>query len=264
MKALTFIHWLGIAGVSAHEVPAAKKWAKRLEWPLVIVVLWIPFQWYLEETGSIPLWLGHVADWFVWIVFVFETVWLTSLVRHKRLYLQHNWMNLLIIVGSVPLLWHFTPLAGLLRSLRLFMVVVLLTRMSRNVRKLLSMHNLGATIAVALFTTVLAGVVMTRIDPSVGSIGDGIWWAWVTMSTVGYGDVVPQTGAGRLFASLLVLFGIVLLSLLTANMSAFLIGDDVKQVVKETDENEVLLRDIVARLERIEQQLSENVQRDRE
>ncbi len=257
MKALTFIHWLGIAGVSAHETPVARKWAKRLEWPLIVVVLWIPFQWYLEETGDIPLWLGHVADWLVWLVFLGETVLLANLVRHKRRYLLHNWMNLVIIVGSVPLLWHYTPLAGLLRSLRLFMVVVLLTRMSSNIRKLLSMHQLGTTLSVALFTTLLAGVVITRIDPSIGNIWDGMWWAWATMSTVGYGDVVPKSGAGRLFASFLILFGIVLLSLLTANMSAFLIGSDVKKAVKDEHDTDVLLQDIAARLERIEQQLAE-------
>lgn len=257
MKALTIIHWLGIAGVSPHEMLAARLWAKRLEWPLLIVVLWIPFQWYLEETGGIQIGLAHLFDWMIWLVFLGETVVLTSLVRHRRRYLLHNWMNVVIILGSFPLILKFAPMAGMLRSLRLIMVLVLLTRMSRNVRRLLTMHQLGGTLAASVITMLLAGVVITRIDPSIGDIWDGLWWAWVTMSTVGYGDVVPHTGAGRLFASLLILLGVVLLSLLTANMSAFLIGSDTKDSAQAGNDTEFLLRDIAARLERIEQQLAE-------
>lgn len=257
MKALTIIHWMGIAGVSPHEMSAARLWAKRLEWPLLIVVLWIPFQWYLEETGGIQIGLAHVFDWMIWLVFLGETVVLTYLVRHRRRYLLHNWMNVVIILGSFPLILKFAPMAGMLRSLRLIMVLVLLTRMSRNVRRLLTMHQLGGTLAASIITMLLAGVVITRIDPSIGDIWDGLWWAWVTMSTVGYGDVVPHTGAGRLFASLLILLGVVLLSLLTANMSAFLIGSDTKDSAQAGNDTEFLLRDIAARLERIEQQLAE-------
>jgi len=252
---MKFVHLLGIAGVDTHENVQARKWAKRLEWPMLAVALWIPFQWYLEESNSIPMLLGRLADWLVWLVFLTETLLLTSLVKNKRRYLIHNWMNLLIIVGSVPLIWHYTSLAGLLRSLRLFMVVVLLVRMSRTIRQLLSLHQLGTTLSVAVFIMVLSGIVITRIDPSIGSIGDGMWWAWVTMATVGYGDVVPHNGAGRLFGSFLILFGVLLMAVLTANLSAFFIDGDVKKVEQREEEIERSLADIAARLERIEKQL---------
>jgi len=75
------------------------------------------------------------------------------------------------------------------------------------------------------------------------------------MATVGYGDVVPHTGAGRLFASLVVLFGVVLISLLTANLAAFFIGSDVEKIEHEERESDRLLQDIAARLERVERML---------
>lgn len=258
---MNVVHLLGMAGIDSHERPAARLWGKRLEWPMLVIALWIPFQWYLEETDSIPLLLGHIADWLVWLAFVSETALLASLVKNKRRYLARNWMNSLIILASVPLIWHYTPLAGLLRSLRLFMVVVLLTRMSRTIRQLLSYHQLGTTLAVAFFATLLSGVIITRLDPSIGSVWDGMWWAWATMSTVGYGDVVPESPAGRLFGALLILFGVVLVSLLTANMSAFIIGSDVKKVEREEHHADELLKDIAARLERIERKLAEQSSR---
>jgi voltage-gated potassium channel len=261
---MAIFHLLGIAGVDMHEQPAARLWGKRLEWPMLVIALWIPCQWYLEETDSIPLLLGHIADWLVWSAFVLETTLLASLVDNKRRYLLGNWMNSLIILASIPLIWHYTPLAGLLRSLRLFMVVVLLTRMSKTIRKLLSSHQLDTTLAVAFFTMVLSGILITRLDPSVGNVWDGMWWAWVTMSTVGYGDIVPENPAGRVFGALLILFGVVLVSLLTANLSAFFIGSDVKKVERDEQDAEALLKDIAVRLERIEQRLAERSSSDQE
>jgi len=109
---------------------------------------------------------------------------------------------------------------------------------------------------------VLSGIIISRIDPSIGTIWDGMWWAWVTMATVGYGDVV-RTAGGRLFGSLLILFGVVLLSMLTANLAAFFIGGDVEKMEREEQEADRQLKEISARLERIERLLQEqsNMQR---
>jgi len=164
-------------------------------------------------------------------------------------------VNLVIIIGGMPLLWTYTPLVGLLRSFRLVMAVMLMARLSKSVRMLLSRHQLGNTLAAAFVTMVTSGIIISRIDPSIGTVWDGMWWAWVTMSTVGYGDVVPHSAAGRLFGSLLILFGVVLLSLLTANLAAFFIGSDVEKVERDEKEADRLLRDVVARLDRIERQL---------
>lgn len=251
------IHLLGIAGVDEHERAGARTWASRLEWPMVAVALWIVVQWYLEETGALSHAAARGADWLVWLAFLLETLVLTAQVENKRTYLIGNWLNLLIITAGFPYFWQFAPLIGLLRSVRLVLVVALLLRMSKSARKLLSQHKLGTTLIVAFFTMLLSGIIMSRIDPSVGDAWDGMWWAWVTMATVGYGDVVPHTGAGRLFASLVVLFGVVLISLLTANLAAFFIGSDVEKVEHEEEHAERMLKDISMRLERIERLLEQ-------
>lgn len=250
-------HLLGIAGVESHEHPNARLWAKRLEWPMLIVALWIPVQWYLEETQVIGPMLANVADWLIWLSFLVETILLSTLVKNKREYLLRNWMNLAIIIGGLPVIWQYTPLVGLMRSMRLVLVIVLLARLSRNVRKLLARRQLGTTLAIAFVTLVLSGIIVSRIDPSIGTVWDGMWWAWVTMATVGYGDVVPHNAAGRLFASLLILFGVVLISMLTANLAAFFIGSDVEKMEREEMEADRQLKEISARLDRIERLLEQ-------
>jgi len=222
---------------------------------MVAVALWIVLQWYLEETGALSHAVARIADWLVWLAFLLETVILTAQVKDKRAYLFGNWLNLLIITAGFPWFWQFAPLIGMLRSVRLVIVLALLLRMSKSARKLLAQHRLGTTLIVAFFTMLLSGIIMSRVDPSIGDAWDGMWWAWVTMATVGYGDVVPHTGAGRLFASLVVLFGVVLISLLTANLAAFFIGSDVEKIEHEERESDRLLQDIAARLERVERML---------
>jgi len=222
---------------------------------MVGVALWIVLQWYLEETGALSHAVARIADWLVWLAFLLETVILTARVKDKRSYLFGNWLNLLIITAGFPYFWQYAPLIGMLRSVRLVLVLALLLRMSKSARKLLAQHRLGTTLIVAFFTMLLSGIIMSRIDPTVGDVWDGMWWAWVTMATVGYGDVVPHSGAGRLFASLVVLFGVVLISLLTANLAAFFIGSDVEKIDEDEKESDRQLAEISARLARIEQLL---------
>ena len=224
---------------------------------MLLVALWIPLQWYLEEVQAIPTLLARTADWLVWLAFLIETALLSALVKDRRAYLSGNWMNLVIITGGMPFFWQFAPLVGLLRSFRLILVVVILARLSKSVRTLLSRHQLGNTLAVAFIAMVLSGVIVSRIDPSIGTVWDGMWWAWVTMATVGYGDVVPHSAAGRLFGSLLILFGVLLLSLLTANLAAFFIDTDVEKIERDEKSADRMLREISARLERVERMLEE-------
>jgi voltage-gated potassium channel len=243
---------IGLSGVSPHEAPVAREWGRRLEWPLLVVALWIPVQWYLVETGVISGQLSHWFDWGVWLFFLGESLLLTALVRDRFRYLAGNWMNLAIIVAGFPIVWNNTPLVGALRNLRLVLVLVLLTGLSRTVRRFLMRNRLGTTLAIALVAVAISGVLMTRIEPRMGTISDGIWWAWVTVFTVGYGDIAPQTPTGRLFGGLLILLGVGLISLLTANLAAFLIDREVEKVEHEEQQADKLMHEVLLRLERLE------------
>lgn len=253
---------LGVSGVRPDERVKARRWAQRLEWPLLLVALWIPVQWYLEETGAIsPRW-SELFNWAIWAVFLSETVLLVCLVRNKKRYLAQNWMNLVIIIGGLPIEWQFTPLIGALRNLRLLLMMFILMRVSRRLREFLVAGRIGTTLAIAAVVVAISGIIVTRLDPSMGSVWDGMWYAWVTISHTGYGDIVPKTGVARLFGGVLILLGVVLVTILTASLSVFLIGTEVEEKLeKEEMEADVLLKDILARLESIEQKLDEKFSR---
>lgn len=61
-------------------------------------------------------------------------------------------------------------------------------------------------------------------DSGIHNLGDAVWWAFTTMTTVGYGDTAPTTGLGRVLAVALMLSGIALLGVVTANIAAWFIA----------------------------------------
>ncbi len=89
------------------------------------------------------------------------------------------------------------------------------------------------TIAIFIVINVTAAVVYFfehRSNPDqYKNYGDALWWSIVTVATVGYGDIVPKTELGRIFASLTILSGVILLSLLTATISSVFVARKIKE-----------------------------------
>ena len=125
-------------------------------------------------------------------------------------------------------------------------------------------------LALAVAVTIASGFVLYLFDSNIHTLFDGIWFAWVTMTQVGFGDVVPTSFLGRLLSAALILFGLAIFSLFTAILSATLIGknldilgSDVRLLEQETndletDENKILheLARLHERMDALEKQLS--------
>jgi len=98
----------------------------------------------------------------------------------------------------------------------------------------------GAWIAAAAVTsvvTVIAGLLMRLTDPQTfPNIGLGLWWAIQTTTTVGYGDVVPASAAGRIIAAFVMVIGIAFITVSTAAItSAFLEAARERRAVESPD-----------------------------
>ncbi len=247
---------IGLAGVAENERPIAKKWGKRLEVPMIILAVWILIVWYMDASGKITSdTFFIVSDWIIWSFFIIETILLTTLCRDKIHYLSSNWINLLIILGGIPVLWGFTSPSGGLRMLRLLLMVSLLAGVSNTVRDVLSRNQLGKVLSISFMIIIMAGILITGIDPAIETPWDGIWWAWVTVTTVGYGDLVPTSNVGRFFGAFIILLGVVLFSLLTAAISAFFISKEEEKIKKKEDISISKLVNIERRLDQLEKKL---------
>ncbi len=242
---------LGIAGVADHENHAARRWAMRLELPLLLISLWIPVQWYLEHTGQVEVGQGFWIDQLIWGFFLVEQLILLALVKEKVFYLKTNWLLVAVVAVGLPLILIEAVAFMLgLRLLRALLVLITALRLGRRYFRELGRHVFFAIGLMTAFLLVLAGSLMPVLDPQTfDDFSDGAWWALVTLSTVGYGDLVPQTDAARAMGFVFVGLAVVWLALISASTAAFLVG---LRMEASTQNEERIDMQMLSRLDRIE------------
>ncbi len=119
---------------------------------------------------------------------------------------------------------------------------------------LFNSRRLRTILAALIFFIFLFGYLFYVSEPDVRNLGDGIWWALVTITTVGYGDITPVTTLGRVVASSLMLLGLGLIATITAIVSAKFIQNFVDHhtnddVLEKLDEMQLELDDIKKKLQ---------------
>jgi voltage-gated potassium channel Kch len=139
-------------------------------------------------------------------------------------------------------------------------------RMARFMREPTSVRNAVSVIVVGTAIVVVAGGLLMRLlDHSEYShAGRGLWWAIQTVTTVGYGDVTPTHTSGRIVATVVMLWGVAFLAILTAGITSTFIaraereresagaaGDE-----KAEERLDARFDDLAVRLDRVEQLLT--------
>jgi voltage-gated potassium channel len=197
---------------------------------MALAVLWLPVIVVPLVTtlhGSVAV-VFDVLDYAVWAAFAVEYVWKLRLAVDKRTFVLHHLLDLAMV--AVPVLRPLR-LARLLRLVRLGRVVIVLGDGLRRAKTLFTYHGLHfvlLTVAAIIFAG--AGLETVLEKHSVGSqainsFGEALWWAVVTVTTVGYGDRVPITGAGKIVATVLMFTGIGLVGALTATIASFFVQE---------------------------------------
>ena len=117
-------------------------------------------------------------------------------------------------------------------------------------------RGLWYSLALCLGILLLGGLGFWALEPAVLNLQDGLWLAFTTAATVGYGDMVPHTPAGRAFAVLVVLLGLAVLSQVTASLAAIFVENEVEAEEHQL-QRELMheLRALRTQVEAIQQQL---------
>lgn len=123
-------------------------------------------------------------------------------------------------------------------------------------RPLTARRAVGIIIFATALITVAGGITVRLLDhKDFGSIGEGMWWAVQTVTTVGYGDLVPHSTVGRAIGSVVMLTGIAFISLTTASVTALLVEQARQRQQGPEDPLAARLDEIGTRLEAIEARL---------
>jgi voltage-gated potassium channel len=211
-------------------------------WDLLLVTLLVGsvalMFWYEAlGDGDLKRVLAYV-DLALVLFFIAEWAWRASQeARPARFAALHSWE----LLGMIPLL---LPVPAFLRFLRLFRLVRILRVFGRlgevfgtweRIAKESSILKIGA---VAGIITLAGALLVWALDRNVpGGINDfetAIWWAIVTVTTVGYGDVTPEATTARFVAALLMVTGIGTIGALASSVASVLITDREKRDAQQS------------------------------
>ncbi len=170
--------------------------------------------------------LINYFDYVICAVFFFEFWYRLFTAENKWHYLKWGWIDLL---SSIPMIDAFRT-ARLVRIVRVIRII----KAYRSVQQLLAylfQNRVKGTFASAVLTAVLmlifSAIAILKVETSpesnIKTAEDAIWWAFVTITTVGYGDKYPVTTEGRVVAAILMTVGVGLFGTFTAYISSWFV-----------------------------------------
>jgi voltage-gated potassium channel len=204
--------------LSPEQDRALAAWRHRSNLPILLAAI-VPLVVTSPQVRAVSFAVG-VGSWLVFLV---------DLVVHRRivpryLHTRNGRIDLAIVVLTFP--YYLIPGAGsytailavarLARVARVLMATRGLRRLARQLGRVVSVAGVMLTIC-----SLAAYEAEHRSNPEFGSIGDAFWWGITTLTTVGYGDIVPETTAGRLAGVALMLTGVGVLGLLAGSLAEF-------------------------------------------
>jgi voltage-gated potassium channel len=222
-----------------------ERWEKNTGVALTVLALLylVSYSWQvLDYTNENLVRSLEVVNLVIWVLFVVDYVVRLTLVSERKTWFWRNFFDFLVVILPA------------LRPLRLLRLVVLLRVLNRTaggaVRSQILTFAIGATILL-VYVAALAVLDTERSEGELNTIGETIWWAIVTITTVGYGDYAPVTFSGRAIAVGLMAGGVVLVGVIVGTLSSWIV-EKVGEGVEERQEDQMatinLLRDDIRQL----------------
>jgi voltage-gated potassium channel len=256
--------WIGLAGLDPADNARALQWEQRLHWVMVAIALLAVPAYLLDTSNQFPRFhaFAVVLDVVIFLAFLLETAWMVRLSDRPGHYLAENWLNIAILAGSAAsILGASTEWIALVRLARVAIVGLVLLRAFGQFRVLFTRKGAPKLVGLAVSMLAISGALIYWLEPTINSYWDGVWLAFVTATTIGYGDFVATTAGARLVSIFVSLIGFAILAVFTANVVAYFVGRDAPDVNRELHEDIVRLREDIARMlhdsERAQSPLSE-------
>jgi voltage-gated potassium channel len=204
----------------------------------VIVALIVDTFFHLSKEVSTLL---HEIDYVICVIFFIDFLHRLYVAKNKSAYMRWGWIDLL---SSIPM---NIFLAG--RVFRIFQLIRVL-RAIRSIKYLShyfvknKIKSAFASAAIVAFLAIVfsaIGILQVEKDApgtKITNAEDALWWAYVTITTVGYGDLYPVTSEGRIIAAVLMTIGVGLFGTFTAYVASWFVSRKVEEEVEEIKEFE--------------------------
>ena len=146
----------------------------------------------------------------------------------KSQYLKENWIEL---VASIPFDIIFSSFMVLryLRLLRLFRILFLVGEYFNVIGDFLKDTHLDEILAVLILIVIGSTLGLFIIDPSMNNLFDNLWFVVVSITTVGYGDITPNSVYGKILSLVLLIVGVFIFSAITGAISSYFMDSLLKE-----------------------------------
>lgn len=204
----------------------------------VLAILIIEFTRPLSGTQEILL---ARIDLFILTIFAVDYFYRLIRSGNKLTFVKKNIFDLIAIMPfdkafRIARLARLTRLIRLSRATKLARMAVITKKFTGNLKGVLTTNGLHY---VFLFTAILiffGAVCIKALEPAMATFEDALWWSLVTATTVGYGDISPESSGGRIVAAILMLVGIGLIGMVTGSVATYFVsrlssGDQQKKSV---------------------------------
>jgi voltage-gated potassium channel len=182
--------------------------------------------------------------------------WRVSTVQGRsRRHWRHQALDLALIAGFVlSALLPASLGSPLSLAVRLAVALLSVARMAWMLKPWLTRGGLVYLLLLAFAVLCFCGVGFWALEPRVQSLGDGLWLAFTTAATVGYGDIVPSTPASKIFSVFVVLLGYAVLSLVTAAIAAMWVETQVESTERRVEQE--ILRELHAEIAALRREIA--------
>jgi voltage-gated potassium channel len=195
---------------------AIEKWEHYSTIPLAALALVYLGLYAIEVLGDesqvILFDLILISD-LIWGIFIVDFV--VRLIMHDDK-VQFLKKNVIEVIGLI------LPFFRAFRMFRVVIAIGFLTRAAKSLQGRINIY-IGLILPILIFTCSLGVYEAEHLAPgaNITNFGDAIWWAFVTITTIGYGDYYPVTFEGRTIAVLLMLSGLALVSVITVSFASW-------------------------------------------
>lgn len=159
---------------------------------------------------------SKIIEFFIWGIFVID--YFLRLIRSENKW-RYFKAHPLEFIAMLPLGTIFQT-ARLIRLVRVVRLITIVNRRSAFLDNFFCKYNIDKLFLFVVLLMFLSALSMKWIEPSFHSYGDALWWAVVTTTTVGYGDIYPHTTIGRIVASILMMVGIGMIGVVTGTITS--------------------------------------------
>lgn len=228
-------------------------WGKVFDIFLLLLIFLSIIILSLESVQKIKFEYGHLlsrTEWVITILFTLEYLLRVITSRRPWHYIFSFWgiIDLISILPTYIAIFvtgtHYFTVIRSLRLIRIFRVLNLsaFESESRILGKALrdSLRKIEIFLYTVMVMVIIIGTVMYFIEGEehgFTSIPKSIYWAIVTLTTVGYGDISPQTGIGQFLASAIMIIGYAIIAVPTGIVSAEMVKSKAENIKKKKCSN---------------------------